>query len=241
MPDGTIKVSLESVPASAWRENAFLSLPFIRGVAMLAQAMVMFFWGMSRIAQAKLVAVMAAFYLVALVCSQLPVRLGLGDGLAAATVEFAALAAIFAVILVHPRVVRLMQYHGAEHQCANAFQAGAPMTPESVSRFPLAHPRCGTILFAMYTIVAPVLDAMMPALPTWAQFALSIALMSSILEIVLLTASDKWGHRAITVLKPGMWLQRLTVRRPDALQLEVACAATKAVIEAEAISAALAK
>jgi len=43
-----------------------------------------------------------------------------------------------------PDVRRLFMYHGAEHKTINAFESGAELTPESVARFSLAHPRCGT-------------------------------------------------------------------------------------------------
>jgi uncharacterized protein YqhQ len=45
-----------------------------------------------------------------------------------------------------PDVKRLYGYHGAEHRTINAYEAGAELTPESVARYPLTHPRCGTAL-----------------------------------------------------------------------------------------------
>src|SRR5690242_13814112 len=43
-----------------------------------------------------------------------------------------------------PDIRRLFGYHGAEHKTIHAFEAGEPLTPATVARFPLEHPRCGT-------------------------------------------------------------------------------------------------
>lgn len=48
------------------------------------------------------------------------------------------------VIAFMPDIKRLYRYHGAEHKTINAYEAGADLTPASVARFPLEHPRCGT-------------------------------------------------------------------------------------------------
>jgi uncharacterized protein YqhQ len=43
-----------------------------------------------------------------------------------------------------PDIKRVFGYHGAEHKAINAYEAGAPLTVESVRGFTLIHPRCGT-------------------------------------------------------------------------------------------------
>src|SRR5581483_3934481 len=54
-----------------------------------------------------------------------------------------------------PDVKRLFAYHGAEHKTINAFEAGAELTPESVAKFSLEHPRCGTA-FLLTLVVASI-------------------------------------------------------------------------------------
>jgi uncharacterized protein YqhQ len=46
-----------------------------------------------------------------------------------------------------PEIQRVFAYHGAEHKTINAFEAGAELTPHSVSRFSLEHPRWGTAFY----------------------------------------------------------------------------------------------
>ena len=38
----------------------------------------------------------------------------------------------------------MFQYHAAEHKAINAYEAGEELTPETVQRYSLIHPRCGT-------------------------------------------------------------------------------------------------
>ena len=53
-----------------------------------------------------------------------------------------------------PDIRRVFAYHGAEHKTINAYEAGAPMTPESVSKFSTAHTRCGTGFLLTVMIVS---------------------------------------------------------------------------------------
>src|SRR5262249_30662991 len=56
---------------------------------------------------------------------------------------------------------RLFSYHGAEHKTINAYEAGAPLTPESVKRFPLEHPRCGTAFLLTVIVIGTLLHSLM--------------------------------------------------------------------------------
>src|SRR3990172_7699885 len=53
-----------------------------------------------------------------------------------------------------PDVKRLFGYHGAEHKTINAFEAGAELTPENVTKFPIEHPRCGTAFMLTLVLVS---------------------------------------------------------------------------------------
>jgi uncharacterized protein YqhQ len=53
-------------------------------------------------------------------------------------------------------VKRLFGYHGAEHKTINAYEAGAELTPETVATYPIQHPRCGTA-FLLTVILISVL------------------------------------------------------------------------------------
>ena len=128
-----------------------------------------------------------------------------------------------------PDIQRVYGYHGAEHKTINAYEAGAELTPESVARFPLEHPRCGTGFLLTVVLISIVLFSLLPPLGLLARVVSRIVLIPVIAgvsyEFLRFTArhQDKALVRAIT--KPNLAMQRLTTREPDHSMLEVAIAA----------------
>jgi uncharacterized protein YqhQ len=137
-----------------------------------------------------------------------------------------------------PNIRRVFEYHGAEHKVVFAAENHRPLTPEGARPFDTPHPRCGTG-FALLTVFVSVFCFVW--LPWTAshlpRVAMRLALMPVIAgvsyEILKLTANPRWKGVAIAIMTPGLWLQRLTTRQPDDAQLEVSCAAMRAVIAAE--------
>jgi len=136
-------------------------------------------------------------------------------------------------------VRRLFAYHGAEHKTINAYEAGAELTPESVARFPLEHPRCGTS-FLLTLIVLSVFA--FPFLDAW---PLGWRLLGRILMIPLLAGIAveyiRWAANHLDrpwvrwLIRPNLALQRLVTREPDASMLEVAIAAFFEMRQAERV------
>lgn len=118
-------------------------------------------------------------------------------------------------------IVRLFANHGAEHKTVNAYEAGAPLTVESVQRFSTRHPRCGTsfvlLVIAVSMIASFVVGTSVLLLPAVLGIAAELQLRLAELEGSVLS-------------KPGMALQRLTTREPSDAQVEVAIAALQAVL-----------
>lgn len=137
---------------------------------------------------------------------------------------------------------RVFEFHGAEHKVVYAVENNRPLTPDGSRDFDTPHPRCGTG-FAMLTIMVSVLCfSFLPVpgagfLPKLEGALYRIALMPVVAglsyEFIKLTTHPRWQKLAVLLLTPGLWLQRLTTRQPDDQQLEVACAAMRAVLEAE--------
>ncbi|HEX8551295.1 MAG TPA: DUF1385 domain-containing protein [Abditibacteriaceae bacterium] len=133
---------------------------------------------------------------------------------------------------------RLFEYHGAEHKVVFAAERNHPLTPEGSRDFSRLHPRCGTN-FAVVTIVVSIL--VFSLLPQsdykivgigW-RFLFMPLVAGLSYEVIKLTVHPVLGRAAITLMTPGLWLQRLTTQQPDDAQLEVSCAAMKAVLDAE--------
>ncbi len=131
-----------------------------------------------------------------------------------------------------PDVRRLFGYHGAEHKTIHAFEAGAELTPASVARFPLAHPRCGTAFLLTVVIFSILLFALVGPLPLWARLASRLLLIPVVaglaFEYIRFTARHLSNPLVRLLILPNLALQRLTTREPDESMLEVAIAAFQA-------------
>jgi len=53
-------------------------------------------------------------------------------------------------------VDRTYRYHGAEHRAIHALENGEPLTRDALSRWPTAHPRCGTEFLVVVILVSIV-------------------------------------------------------------------------------------
>ncbi len=125
-----------------------------------------------------------------------------------------------------PDIRRVYGYHGAEHMTINAYESGAPLTPESVSRFPLEHPRCGTAFLLTVVVFSVLLFSMLGPLPLLQRLASRLALIpvlaSLAYEYIRLTARVAKHSWARPLIAPNLALQRLTTRVPDLAMIEVA-------------------
>ena len=136
-----------------------------------------------------------------------------------------------------PDLRRVFQYHAAEHKAINALEAGAELTPERVQRFSLIHPRCGTA-FLLWVMVIGIFVFAFVGQPRWYWLILSrVALLPVIAgiayELIRFAGKHSDNRLLMTLLAPGMWLQRLTTREPSLDQIEVSIRALQEVLWAE--------
>ena len=136
-----------------------------------------------------------------------------------------------------PDVKRLFGYHGAEHKIINAYEAGAELTPESVAKFSLEHPRCGTAFILTLVLVSIlVFTALGPLSLFWrlASRVLLIPVLAGIsVEYIRWTANHLDWPIVRFLIKPNLALQALTTREPDVSMLEVAIQSFKTMRQAE--------
>lgn len=145
-----------------------------------------------------------------------------------------------------PDIRRVYGYHGAEHKTINAYEAGAELTPHSVARFSLEHPRCGTAFLLTVVVISILLFTLFPPLSIPLRILSRILLLPVVAgiayEFLRFTATHRDNWLIGLLIKPNLALQRLTTREPDESMLEVAIAAFEAVLaferEADAVSAA---
>jgi uncharacterized protein YqhQ len=132
---------------------------------------------------------------------------------------------------------RVFEYHGAEHKTIACHEAGEELTPQNAAGFSRLHPRCGTSFLLIVMVVAIFVFAPI-GLPAWywllATRILGVPLIAGIsFEIIKIAARHRDRAWVRAIMAPGLALQRLTTREPDHLQLAVAIAALRSVLDVE--------
>jgi uncharacterized protein YqhQ len=145
--------------------------------------------------------------------------------------------AYLVLISLLPDLRRVFQYHAAEHKAINAYEAGDELEPERVQRHSLIHPRCGTA-FLLWVMVIAIFVFAFFGQPVWywliATRILLLPVIAGIAYELIRFAGKHTGNRILmTLLAPGLWLQRLTTREPTLDQLEVSIRALKDVLQRE--------
>jgi uncharacterized protein YqhQ len=142
------------------------------------------------------------------------------------------------LISLLPDLRRVFQYHGAEHKAINALEAGAELTPTNVQKFSLIHPRCGTA-FLLWVMVIAIFVFAFVGRPVWYWLIASRILLLPVIaglayELIRYAGKHQDNRVLMTLLAPGLWLQRLTTREPTDDQVEVSIQALRRVMEKEA-------
>jgi uncharacterized protein YqhQ len=176
----------------------------------------------------------------ALITNWLPIdRTGLFvivEGLIRVTVFVAYLA----VLSLIPSLRRVFQYHAAEHKAINAYEAGAELEPQRVQKFSMIHPRCGTA-FLLWVMVIAIFVFAFFGRPAWywliATRVLLLPVIAGLAYELIRFAGKHSGNRVLmTLLAPGLWLQRLTTREPTLDQIEVSIRALREVLDREKVA-----
>jgi uncharacterized protein YqhQ len=142
-----------------------------------------------------------------------------------------------------PDVRRVFAYHGAEHKAINALEAGEALAPAGVGRYSVAHPRCGTSFLLVVVVLSIFVFGLLgrPSLPLriFSRVALVPVVAAVAYEVIRFAGRRTRNPVVRLVMAPGMALQKLTTREPDASQVEVAIAALKRVLEMDGLAVAV--
>jgi uncharacterized protein YqhQ len=152
-------------------------------------------------------------------------------------IRVAIFVAYLTILSYIPSLRRVFQYHAAEHKAINAFEAGEELTPEVAQRYSLIHPRCGTA-FLLWVMVISIFVFAFFGRPAWYWLIVTriafLPLITGLAYELIRFAGKHSGNRVVmTLLAPGLWLQRLTTREPTLDQLEVSIRALREVLELE--------
>lgn len=142
---------------------------------------------------------------------------------------------VWAIGLI-PDIARVYAYHGAEHQAIYTYEAGEPLTPERAGRHPACHPRCGTaFIFLVLALSILFFAAVFPLFFSAEGASIGRTILGILLKIALMLPLAGLAYEVTrlagkaaphsfwrVLLWPGLAMQRLTTRKPDKKQLEVA-------------------
>ena len=138
---------------------------------------------------------------------------------------------------------RVFEYHGAEHKAIFTYEDGKELTIDNMRPYTTLHPRCGTSFLLLVALLCIVLFSLVDALVIgcfgpYPHVAVRLFVHLLLIPLVagssyeVLKLSDRYRHLPLVgaLILPGLWLQKITTRKPDDRQLEVAAAALKAAV-----------
>jgi uncharacterized protein YqhQ len=173
----------------------------------------------------------------ALLTDLLPIKSGGWFVLVEGLIRVTVFVTYLVVLSFIPSLRRVFQYHAAEHKAINAYEAGEELTPENAQRHSLIHPRCGTA-FLLWVMVVSVFVYALLGRPAWYWLIVSRIVLLPVIagiayELIRFAGKHSDNRILMTLLAPGLWLQRLTTREPTLDQLEVSIKALKEVLDLE--------
>ena len=106
-----------------------------------------------------------------------------------------------------------------------------------MQKFSLIHPRCGTA-FLLWVMVIGIFVFAFVGQPAWYWLILSRILLLPVIagiayELIRFAGKHQDNAILMTLLAPGLWLQRLTTREPSLDQIEVSIRALQEVLRRE--------
>ena len=133
---------------------------------------------------------------------------------------------------------RVFMYHGAEHKTIAAYEAGEPvLEPTAVDKYSTLHVRCGTNFLIIVMLLTVFVFSFFGRPAIWLRIVeriIAIPVIAGIsYEGIRLGANHGRNPLVRAMMKPGLWLQKITTRPPTDDQIEVAIRAFEAVLPQE--------
>jgi uncharacterized protein YqhQ len=258
-PDGRIVFATERLD-SGFHGTAWSKWPLIRGLVVLYETLVVGTRWLIRSANVQaeeegielgkgsvivmlsvtLLAGVGIFFLLPLLIASVTTG-GQDNGLIQHLTEGLIRVAIFLGYLVligrSPDIARVFQYHGAEHMTIHALEAGDPLRPEYVRKYPTAHQRCGTeflVVVIMLSILAFALVGRQTPLVMIASRILLIPVIASVgYELLRLGARHRSNPVVKVIMWPGILVQKITTKQPTDDMIEIAIVSLEEAIKAD--------
>jgi uncharacterized protein YqhQ len=259
-PDGEIDITCN--PLAMFYKGRLRSIPFIRGIIVLIETMVLgiqallhsaqiasaeesgeqisaaALWGTAAISIAFGVGI---FFVVPLLITNYFIYPFIASAALGNLLEGILRIGIFLLYLwaisFIPDIKTVFAYHGAEHKSVNAFESSVPLEPEQVQKYSTAHARCGTSFLLVVLVIAIIVFTLLGRPSLWVAIISRIVLLPVIAAIgyeFIRFGSDHMDNPVIRgLLSPGMLIQKMTTREPDEKQIETALCALQKAIDAD--------
>lgn len=134
-------------------------------------------------------------------------------------------------------IMRVFQYHGAEHKVIHTYEADREVTPDNAMGYSPLHVGCGTAYLMMVMIIAIFIFSFIPRTSIPLRMLIQLILIPVIAafsyEVTRLSRRFENSIIIRVLMAPGLLLQKLTAREPDKEQLEVAVTALNTLLEVE--------
>lgn len=258
--EGDIVVEQQEAPP--WTSlSKILGLPLVRGIVALVESLVIgirvltysanlmadeagehLSWAELAVTMVIAVALAVALFVVIPTAGAhaLSVLGTLGQNLVEGIFRLAVFLAYLVLIARMPDIRRVFEYHGAEHKVIHAYEAGERLEPASVAHYSTLHPRCGTSFLLIVLILTIFFFSLLNTPTLGAKIVSRIVLLPLVAGVgyEILKFSSRHMDNVVVrwLVTPGLWVQKLTTRQPDAAQLQVAISALEAVLPASDLS-----
>jgi uncharacterized protein YqhQ len=247
-PDGRILYATERLDSGIHGTRGS-KLPFLRGLVVLYETLIVGTrWlvrsagvqaeddgielGKGSIALMLLITLFAGigiFFLLPLFIASVTtanVQNGLVQHLVEGLIRVAIFLGYLAVIGQSADIRRVFQYHGAEHMTIHALEAGDPLIPSAIRKFPTAHPRCGTeflvVVIALSIVAFSLVGRQEPLVMIGSRILLIPVIAAVGYEILRWGARHRGNPIVRAIMWPGILVQMITTRQPTDDMIEVA-------------------
>ncbi|MGZ8565895.1 MAG: DUF1385 domain-containing protein [Actinomycetota bacterium] len=262
-PAGDIHVESHAIDSVASR-HPFLKRPFLRGIIVLGQSLAIGVKALMISANHSLeeeeqltsrqvgisLAIAMLIFVGVFILGPTTLFTWVEDKVDASGVWVTMLEGVFRVLLFvgylwligrSKEIRRVFEYHGAEHKTIAAYEHQDELVPARIETYPKEHVRCGTnflIIVMIVTIFVFTLFGTPGLLWRILSRIIAIPIIAGIAyEALRLGARFPDSLLMRALMKPGIWLQRITTRQPDDAQIEVAVTSFKEVLRREEESA----
>ena len=134
-------------------------------------------------------------------------------------------------------VKRVFQYHGAEHMTIHALEHGDPLNVNAVRKYPTAHQRCGTeflvVVIVLSILAFSLIGRQEPVVMVTSRILLIPAIAAVGYELLRFGARNRGNPIVKALFLPGIWVQMITTKQPTDDMIEVAIVSMEEALRAD--------